>query len=371
MSRFFEELIPAGFEAISRKIADGERITVAEAGQLFDSAPLGLLSMLATAAKERRSGKNVFYNKNFHIEPSNVCVFNCKFCSYRRAAGDPAAWDYSMDEVLDIARSYAASSVTEVHIVGGVHPSHDIYYYAGMIRRIAEMLPSVTIKAFSAVELDYMITRAGLTLEQGLGLLKDAGMATIPGGGAEIFDSGVREKICGEKSSAERWLEVHRRAHELGLPTNATMLYGHIESTAHRIDHLDRLRKLQDETSGFNAFIPLKYRSLNNSLSGIGEVGVTEDMRTLAVSRIFLDNFAHIKAYWAMYGKTTTQLALAFGADDIDGTIDDTTKIYSMAGAEDAKPSMSAAEMRQLIEGAGYVAVERDSFYNPVNAVQI
>ena len=362
----FSALVPEGLVPLTDKIRQGVRMTTGEARQLFDEAPLALLSVLATQVKEQKTGKSVFYNRNFHIEPTNICTFRCKFCSYRRAAGSPEAWSYSMDEVLEQARRYADSGVTEVHIVGGVHPEHDLYYYAEMIRRIREILPQVTVKAFSAVELDYMIEKAGLSLRQGLKLLKEAGMETMPGGGAEIFDEGVRAQICGEKSSSQRWLEVHRTAHGLGMPTNATILYGHIETVAHRIDHLDRLRRLQDETGGFNAFIPLKYRNGNNEMSAIGEVPVTDDLRMLAVSRIFLDNFPHLKAYWPMYGKETTQLALAFGADDIDGTIDDTTRIYSMAGARDARPVMTAAEMRRMIEEAGYDPVERDSFYRPV-----
>ena len=360
------EITPADLRPLTEKILRGERITTGEAKQLFDDAPLSLLSVLATGVKERKSGKAVFYNRNFHIEPTNICTFRCKFCSYRKPAGSPEAWNYTMDEVLDQAARYAGSGVTEVHIVGGVHPEHDLYYYAEMIRRIRELLPGITVKAFSAVELDYMIEKAGLSPETGLRLLKEAGMETMPGGGAEIFDEEIRAKICGEKNSSARWLEIHRMAHGWGMPTNATMLYGHIEFPEHRIDHLDRLRRLQDETGGFNAFIPLKYRNLNNEMSDIGEVPVTDDLRTLAVSRIFLDNFPHLKAYWPMYGKETTQLALAFGADDIDGTIDDTTRIYSMAGAEDKKPVMGVEELRAMITEAGYEPVERDSFYRPV-----
>lgn len=256
-------IIPAGFREIAAKVDKGERITPEEALILMEKAPLALLGMLAVSVKERKSGKNVFYNRNFHIEPTNICTFNCKFCSYRRPADSPDAWNYSMDEIKDMARAYAGSGVTEVHIVGGVHPDHDFHYYVDMIKEVKAILPDATLKAFSAIELDSMITKAGLPLVEGLRALKEAGMETLPGGGAEIFDEGIRKRICGEKSSSERWLEVHRTAHDTGIPTNATMLYGHIESLPHRIDHLDRLRKLQDETGGFNAFIPLKYRNLN------------------------------------------------------------------------------------------------------------
>ncbi len=316
--------------------------------------------------KARVSGDKVYYNRNFHIEPTNRCVFNCRFCSYRRPAGDPEAWDYTMDEIEQIARERQGKGITEVHIVGGVHPDHGLDYYTDMIRRVKAILPGAAVKAFTAIELSYMIRKAGLTTEEGLRQLKQAGMDAIPGGGAEIFDERIRQRICPEKGSTAEWLGVHEAAHRLGIPTNATILYGHVEELRHRINHLRRLRELQDLTGGFNAFIPLKYRNFGNPMSEIGEVSVIEDLRMLAMSRIYLDNIPHIKAYWVMYGKATTELALAFGADDIDGTIDDTTRIYSMAGAEDRKPSMSIGDMHRIVRAAGYRAVERDTFYNEI-----
>ncbi len=352
--------------SILEKACNGVRITDAEALALFEGAPLAALGVAAAAVKERKSGPYVYYNRNFHIEPTNICVFRCKFCSYRQPAGSPLAWDHSMDEVMEVVRKFQGSGATEVHIVGGVHPQHGLDYYCDMIRRVKALMPGAVVKAFTAIELDYMIDRAGLTVEEGLERLKECGMEAIPGGGAEIFDPEIRERICPEKSSADRWLHVHRTAHGLGISTNATILYGHVETYAHRIDHLSRLRSLQDETGGFNAFIPLKYRNLNNSMSEIGQVSVIEDLKMLAVSRIYLDNFPHLKAYWPMFGKTTTEIALAFGADDIDGTIEDTTKIYSMAGADDAKPAMTIAEMERMIANAGYTPAERDTFYNRI-----
>lgn len=351
---------------IIEKCRRAERITAEEALVLWQQASLWQLSELALAAKRRVSGEKVYYNRNFHLEPTNVCLFECKFCSYRRKAGEAGAWDYSMDEVLDIVRSRQGSGATEIHIVGGVHPTNDLYYYAEMIRRIKEIMPTVAIKAFTAVELNYMIRQAGLTLEQGLSLLKEAGMESIPGGGAEIFAPEIRTKICPQKGSAEEWLALHRTAHGLGIDSNATMLYGHIESIEHRIDHLMSIRELQDATGGINAFIPLKFRSANNSMSELGETSVTDDLRTLAMSRLLLDNVAHIKAYWVMYGKATTELALAFGADDIDGTIDDSTKIYSMAGAADTRPTMSVEDIERICSAAGFTAVERDTHYNEI-----
>ena len=351
---------------IIEKCRRAERITAEEALVLWQQASLWQLSELALAAKRRVSGEKVYYNRNFHLEPTNVCLFECKFCSYRRKAGEAGAWDYSMDEVLDIVRSRQGSGATEIHIVGGVHPTNDLYYYAEMIRRIKEIMPTVAIKAFTAVELNYMIRQAGLTLEQGRTLLKEGGRESIPGGGAEIFAPEIRTKICPQKGSAEEWLALHRTAHCLGIDSNATMLYGHIESIEHRIDHLMRIRELQDATGGINAFIPLKFRSANNSMSELGETSVTDDLRTLAMSRLLLDNVAHIKAYWVMYGKATTELALAFGADDIDGTIDDSTKIYSMAGAADTRPTMSVEDIERICSAAGFTAVERDTHYNEI-----
>lgn len=351
-----------------RHIADavraGRRIAADEALALWREAPLWLLGELADGRKRAVSGDKVYYNRNFHIEPTNRCVFNCRFCSYRRPKGDPEAWDYSLEEIEAIARARAGQGMTEVHIVGGVHPDHGLDHYVEMIRRVKAILPEATVKAFTAVELAYMIRRAGLPLGEGLRRLRDAGMEAIPGGGAEIFDEEIRARICPDKGAAAEWLAVHEAAHGLGIRTNATILYGHIEELRHRIDHLDRLRALQDRTGGFNAFIPLKYRNFGNAMAEAGEVSVVEDLRMLAMSRIYLDNIPHIKAYWVMYGKTTTELALAFGADDIDGTIDDTTKIYAMAGADDRRPRMTTAEMQAIVRRAGLRAVERDTLYN-------
>ena len=354
------------WEEIAARVAAGERLNEEQALVLWREAPLWRLAELAVARKREVSGDKVFYNKNFHVEPTNVCVFNCKFCSFRRPKGSPEAWDMSMEQVEELVRSFEGSGVTEVHIVGGVHPEHDIYYYCDMIRRVRAILPDVAVKAFTAIELSYMIRKAGLSVEEGLKLLIDAGMVAIPGGGAEIFDEKIRAEICPDKGSTAEWFEVHEAAHRLGIKTNATILYGHIEGLEHRVDHLMRLRNLQDKTGGFNAFIPLKYRNFGNSMSAIGEVPIVDDLRTLAMSRLILDNLPHIKAYWVMYGKQTTEMAFAFGADDIDGTIDDSTKIYSMAGADDARPRMSVAEMQEMVARAGFRAVERDTHYNEI-----
>ncbi|MFI3304610.1 MAG: CofH family radical SAM protein [Rikenellaceae bacterium] len=356
--------LPLHIDTIASKCSRRERITAAEAITLYREAPLWLLSKLAAERKESICGDAIFYNRNFHIEPTNICRFKCRFCSYRRDAHSPEAWDYSIEEMVQMAQRYVDSGVTEVHIVGGVHPRHDLDFFVELIERVHTILPNVTIKAFTAVELAAMIKAAGLPLREGLERLQRAGMGAIPGGGAEIFTPEIRNQICPEKGSAEEWLEVHAVAHELGLSTNATILYGHIESLEDRVDHLDRLRRQQDLSGGFNAFIPLKYRSSHNEMSHLGEVSVVDDMRMMAISRLFLDNIPHLKAYWVMYGKATTELALAFGADDVDGTIDDSTKIYSMAGAEDQRPKITLAEIEAMAHRAGGRVVERDTHYN-------
>ncbi len=351
-------------EQIADIVLRRERIDAAQAKVLWEQAPLWMLARLATEVKVCKSGDKVFYNKNFHLEPTNICLFECRFCSYRRRKGEEGAWDYSMEEMLSQVETRKESGATEVHIVGGVHPERDIYYYAEMIRRIKEIMPDICVKAFTAVELHYMIRKAGLSIKEGLQLLKEAGMESIPGGGAEIFDEKVRAEICPGKCSSAEWLEMHEEAHKLGFDSNATMLYGHIESIDHRIDHLMRLRDLQDRTGGLNAFIPLKFRSANNGLESLGETSVVDDMRTLAMSRLILDNVPHIKAYWVMYGKEVAELALSFGADDIDGTIEDSTKIYSMAGAKDQRPRLTIGEIEKMCAAAGFRAVERDTHYN-------
>ena len=350
---------------ISESIRRGERLAAEDALKLWREAPLWLLGELASERKEQVSGKKVYYNRNVHLEPTNICLFNCAFCSFRRREGDKDAWYMSLDDIEARAMELRGADITEVHIVGGVHPKHDLDTYCAMIRRVKRALPHVTVKAYTAVEIFYMIRNDGISVVEGLRRLKEAGMECIPGGGAEIFDATLRKKICPEKCSSEEWLAVHLAAHNMGIPTNCTMLYGHIETLEQRIDHLERLRSLQDEAPGFDAFIPLKYHSHGNRLSQAGECSVEEDLRTIAMSRLFLDNIPHIKAYWVSYGKATTEMALAFGADDIDGTIGDTTKIYSMAGGVD-RPSMSVEELESMVESVGFTPIERDSHYNRV-----
>ena len=350
---------------IALKILDGTRITPSEGVALYTDADTSLLALLADQVRKRTIGEYVFYNRNVHIEPTNICVYDCKFCSYSHHQSRES-WELTIDEMVRTVVNLG-DEITEVHIVGAVHPGRDIYYYADLVKRVHEARPTLHIKAYTAIEIEYMAKKSGLSFEQGLRLLKDAGLNSLPGGGAEIFDDKVREQICGKKSTTEAWLQVHEAAHQLGIPTNATILYGHIETFAHRIQHMELLRQLQDRTGGFNAYIPLKFKNKNNEMSYIEEVSLIEDLRNYAVSRIYLDNIPHLKAYWPMIGKEMAALSLAFGVDDLDGTINDSTKIYSLAGAGDQNPSLSSDEIRQLITKAGRVPAERDSLYNIIS----
>ena len=355
------------FHTIARKVASAERITDEEALQLFEKASLGLTATLANFIREKKHGQKTFFNRNFHIEPTNVCVFSCQFCSYSRLyAHRDEGWQLSIEQMMDIVKSYDGQPVTEVHIVGGVHPKMNLQFFCDFISQIKQHRPELHVKGFTAVELDYMFRKAKLSVKEGMKKLNHAGLQSMPGGGAEIFDEDIRREICADKVDADGWLEIHKEAHLLGMHTNATMLYGHIENYGHRIDHMSRLRNLQDETHGFNTFIPLKFRNKNNDMSNVAESSIAEDMKMYAVARIYMDNFSHLKAYWPMLGRQNAQLSLSFGVDDIDGTIDDSTKIYSMAGSEEQTPKMSTEELVMLISQAGREAVERDTLYNVV-----
>mgnify|MGYP000925810646 FL=1 len=364
-SQFVQQIsLSKSLKPIADKVFEGIRISPADAELLYNEAELGFLGVLATYVAERINGKFALFNRNFHIEPTNICIHNCSFCSYRRNEGEDGAWISSLDEIKEQVKRSKNKQATEVHITGGVHPQWDIDYYCQMVRAIKSVNTDLHVKAFSAVELDYAISKSGLTLREGIRELKRCGLDSIPGGGAEIADSELRKIICGSKTSWSRWLEIHEAVHSEGLTSNATMLYGHMESYAHRVEHMNGIRELQDKTGGFNCFIPLKFKSLNNSMSQIGEVSTLEDMKNFAVARIFLDNIPHLKAYWPMLGKSAAKLALGFGVDDLDGTIDDSTKIYSMAGAEDQSPSMTIDEICSTIRSVGKTPVERDSLYN-------
>lgn len=352
---------------IAQKVINEERISVDEGTYLFEVGELAFLGSLANHVRERRHGDFTYFNRNFHIEPTNICVFDCKFCSYSRLLKHKhEGWELSADDILEKVKKYDNEPVTEVHIVGGVHPKMGLMYFAELIKRIKKHRPDIHVKAFTAVELEYMCRKAKVSYKEGLQILKDHGQGSLPGGGAEIFDEQLREKICNDKCSSDQWLEIHETAHSLGMPSNATLLYGHYEDYRHRIDHMNRLRCLQDKTNGFNTFIPLKFRNGNNQMSDVPEVSTIEDLKMYAVARIFLDNFNHIKAYWPMIGRSTAQLSLNFGVNDIDGTIDDSTKIYSMAGAEEQNPNLSTEQLCKLIEDIGRHPVERGTLYNVI-----
>jgi aminodeoxyfutalosine synthase len=353
--------------SIADKVKGEERITFEEGLYLFENAEVSYLGILANHIREKKHGNKTYFNKNFHIEPTNICVFDCKFCAYSkflRNAADFDAWELSEEDIIEAIKAYEGKDITEVHIVGGVHPKMGLAYFKNLISKIKKIRPDLHVKAFTAVELDYMARKAKVSYEECLTVLKDAGQGSLPGGGAEIFDKTIRDQICKDKCTGEEWLEMHEAAHKVGMPSNATILYGHIEEAKHRIDHMNRLRELQDRTGGFNAFIPLKYRNGNNQMSDIGEVSILEDLRMYAIARIYLDNFNHIKAYWPMIGRKTTQLLLSFGVNDIDGTVDDSTKIYSMAGVEEQKPVMTSDQMVALIQNVNRQPIERDSVYN-------
>jgi len=359
--------LSADLKKIAEKVKAGQRITDEEGLFLFENASLGFVGSLANGIKEKLHGNKVFFNRNFHIEPTNVCVFSCNFCSYSKLyAKREEGWELSIEEMLNMVKKYDGIPITEVHIVGGVHPKMDLQFFADLLKAIKSHRPGLHIKAFTAVEYDYMFRKAKVNAEEGLKFLIAAGLDSIPGGGAEIFHPEIREKICADKVNADGWLNIHETAHKLGLHSNATILYGQVEKYEHRIDHMRRLRELQDRTKGFNTFIPLKFRNKDNDMSNVPESTHIEDMKMYAIARIYLDNFPHIKAYWPMLGRQNAQLSLSFGVDDIDGTIDDTTKIYSMAGSEEQSPSMTTAELITLIKQVHRDPVERDTLYNEI-----
>lgn len=352
---------------IGEKVISSERLTPEDGILLFEKGELGFLGALANLVRVRKHGDKTFFNRNFHIEPTNVCVFTCKFCSYSRLYKNREdGWELSIDEMLDIVKKYDGQPVTEVHIVGGVHPKMNMDYFCELIEKIKAHRPDLHLKGFTAVELDYMFRKAKLTVEEGMRRLNEAGLQSLPGGGAEIFHPDIRSQIAHDKVDADGWLAIHRAAHNLGMHTNATMLYGHIEKAEHRVDHMERLRSLQDETHGFQTFIPLKFRNGDNEMSHIPEVSIIEDLKLYSVARLYMDNFPHLKAYWPMLGRNTAQLTLSFGVNDLDGTIDDTTKIYSMAGSEEQTPAMNTAQLAMLIKQAGRRPIERDTLYNEI-----
>ena len=354
-------------QEIGYKVIKNERLLFDEGVYLFEHASLPYVGALANWKRESLHGNKTYFNKNFHIEPTNVCVFSCKFCSYSKLyAHKEEGWELTIDQMLDIVKSYDGKPVTEVHIVGGVHPKLTLTFFLELMRAIKAHRPSLHIKAFTPVELEYMFRKANVTIQEGMRLAHEAGLDSLPGGGAEIFHPDIRNEICADKATADQWLEIHQTAHELGMHSNATLLYGHIEKYEHRIDHMERLRQLQDKTKGFNTFIPLKFRNDGNDMSHVPESTMANDLKMYAISRLYLDNFPHVKAYWPMLGRDTAQLTLSYGVNDIDGTIDDTTKIYSMAGSEEQNPAMTTEQLVALIKQVKRQPIERGTLYNVI-----
>jgi len=354
-------------QKIGNKVIHNERISFEEGVYLFEKASLPYVGALANWKRESLHGDTTYFNKNFHIEPTNVCVFSCKFCSYSKLyAHKEEGWELTIDQMMDIVKSYDGKPVTEVHIVGGVHPKLTLEFFITLLKAIKAHRPELHIKGFTPVELDYMFRKANLSTEEGMKRAHEAGLDSLPGGGAEIFHPDIRNIICADKATGDEWLHIHRTAHNLGMHSNATLLYGHIEKYEHRVDHMERLRQLQDQTKGFNTFIPLKFRNKDNEMHDVPESTMLEDLKMYAISRLYLDNFPHIKAYWPMLGRQVAQLTLSYGVNDIDGTIDDTTKIYSMAGSEEQNPAMTTLELVRLIKQAKRTPIERGTLYNVI-----
>jgi len=376
---------------ITGKVLAGERLSKDDAIELFKTDDIFSLGKLASHVAEQKNGKKVFFVRNRHINPTNICVNRCRFCAFSRSKGEEGAFELTIDEIIEKLQPYyvdlsntslppfnspltevgikgGKEGIQEVHIVGGLHPDRPFEYYLNMLSTIKKNFPALQIKAFTAVEIDYLSRISGLGLKETLRALKRHGLDVMPGGGAEIFEGKVRDMLCPEKISGERWLEVMETAHNLGIKANATMLYGHIETYEDRVDHLFALRDLQDRTGGFQAFVPLSYHPKGNDVGGSFLSGI-DDLRTIAVSRTVLDNFDHITAYWIMLGEKISQLSLLFGADDLSGTIIE-EKITHSAGALSSE-SMTPEELSHLITMAGRIPVERDCFYREVRELEV
>ena len=357
---------------ILEKAVAGDRLSFDEGVRLFDSNDLAAMGWAANAVRERHYGDTTYYLKNRHINYSNVCKYDCFFCSFfRKSKDDEGAWEWTVDEVLEHVADYKDTGLQEFHIVGGVHPDLPFSYYTEMLSALRAEHPGVALKAFTAIEIAYFAELTGKSIHDVLAELKDAGLAMLPGGGAEVFADRVRYKVCREKADADRWFDVHEAAHALGLPTNCTMLYGHIETHEERVDHLQRLRDLQDKTGGMLSYIPLRFHPDNNLLGSkkLGEPSGMDVLKNVAVGRLFLDNIPHIKAYWVMLGIKPAQLALSWGANDIDGTVT-WERIYQMAGATTTPEHMTEERLKEVILEANRTPVERDAFYNVVDEAE-
>ena len=358
----------ARLQPVAAKVLAGERLNAEDGLALYESHDLLAVGWLANFVREKKHGNVTYFNVNRHINPTNVCVAHCKLCAFGRSPDSPGAYNFALDEIYKRAGEGVAEGATEFHIVGGLHPDLPFEYYLTLIRGLKERFPQVHLKAFTMVEVGYYARISKLSIRDTLLAMKSAGVDSLPGGGAEIFHPRVRKIICDHKVSGQRWLEIARTAHELGLRSNATMLYGHIETAEERVDHLLQLRATQDITHGFVTFIPLAFHPANTGLAHLpGPTGM-DDLKAIAVSRLLLDNFDHIKAYWIMLTPRIAQVALRFGANDLDGTVVE-EKIYHDAGATTPE-FMTRAELERLIRAAGRVPVERDTLYNRVDRVK-
>lgn len=354
----------AGLYDIYEKIEARERLSAEDAERLYASRFLPVIGWLANLVRERINGKKAWYIYNQHINYSNICTNLCKFCAFGKEKGAPLSYEMSIDEIVNRIRERKDEPITEVHIVGGLHPDLPYDYYLNMLKAIKRERPEIHIQAFTCVEIAHIAKIGGKGIEETLTDLINAGLGSIPGGGAEVFSPRIRERLCPSKLSGKDWIDVAKTAHKIGIHTNATMLYGHIETIQERIEHLIALREAQDETNGFLCFIPLAFHSKNTQMEGISQTDGVDDLKNIAISRLMLDNFPHIKAYWVMLGQKVAQIALSFGADDLDGTILE-EKITHMAGAETSQ-AMSRGEIERLIRNAGFEPVERDTLYRPV-----
>jgi aminodeoxyfutalosine synthase len=358
-------LVTASLPNIAAKLDAGERLTLEDGVGLFAHPDLLAVARLANRERERRHGDLTYYNNNIRIEATNVCVASCLFCSFaRRRPGDAGSYTMSLEEAWEKLRRRRHQSLTEIHVVNGLHPELPFEYYLELLRGFKRIRPEIHLKCFTAVEIAFFADLYGKTDEQVLRELMGAGLASLPGGGAEVFAERVRRKVCHDKCGADRWLDIHRTAHRLGMKSNVTMLYGHIETAEERVDHMVRARALQDETSGFQAFIPLAFHPDNNQMRKLPAPSGADTLRVHAVARLMLDNIPHVKAFWIATGVELAQTALWFGADDLDGTVQE-EKIYHMAGSRTPE-ALSTTEIENLIRAAGRVPVERDTFYNVV-----
>ena len=356
----------AGLGDILEKIQDGERLSVEDGLRLFESPDLLAIGYLANIVRERKNANNAYFIYNQHINYSNICTNLCKFCAFGKDKDSALAYEMSVEEVREKVRDRLSEPITEIHMVGGIHPDLPYSYYTDLLKVIKEERPDVHIQAFTCVEIAHLAEISGLGVAGVLEDMKRVGLGSIPGGGAEVFSTRIRELTCEKKLSGSDWLEVAKIAHKLGLHTNATMLYGHIESLEERLEHLDMLRKAQDESAGFLAFIPLAFHPKNTELSELSRTSGIDDLKIIAVARCFLDNFPHIKAYWVMIGRKLSQIALSFGADDVDGTVKEEI-ITHMAGAE-TEQALSRDQLLRMIKEAGRVPIERDTLYNVINS---